>query len=85
MTKHFCLLAGIMGLTGCARAPSVNILGAYFPAWMLCIITGIVLTFVLRGALITLKLDDVIGPRGLVYPAMVIALTLGTWLLFFKN
>jgi hypothetical protein len=83
--KTFYLLAGALGVAGCARAPSINILGAFFPAWMVCIVVGIVLTFVLRMVLVTAKVDEYIGPRGIIYPASAILLTLATWVLFFRD
>jgi hypothetical protein len=52
---------------------------------MLCIIAGIVLTLVLRGLLLAVGLDEHIGPRGVIYPAAVVLLTLVTWMTFFEN
>src|SRR5882762_10412531 len=44
------LLAGtlIVTLTGCDGSPSRNILGSYFPSWMVCAVAGIVLALVAR-------------------------------------
>jgi hypothetical protein len=83
--QGFWLLATVTVLSGCASAPSISILGAFFPAWMLCIIAGIVLTLVLRGLLLAVGLDEHIGPRGVIYPAAVVLLTLVTWMTFFEN
>lgn len=83
--QRFGLLAGMTVLAGCTRAPSISILGAFFPAWMLCIISGIVLSLVLRGLLVAVGLDEHIGPRGVIYPATVVLLTLVTWMAFFAN
>jgi hypothetical protein len=83
--KYICLCAGSLGIAGCARAPSINILGAFFPAWMACIVAGIVLTFMLRMALVTAKVDEYVGPRGIIYPASAILFTLATWVLFFRD
>jgi len=71
-------------LCGCERVPSINLVGAYFPSWMLCIIVGIALTLVARRVLAATGLDPWIGPRGLVYPALALALTLTTWIVFFR-
>ena len=83
--KTICLCASSLGFAGCARVPSINILGAFFPAWMVCVVAGIVLTFVLRMVLVTAKVDEYIGPRGIIYPASAILFTLGTWVLFFRD
>ena len=37
--------------SGCEGAPSRNILGSYFPSWMVCALVGIVLALVARGVL----------------------------------
>jgi hypothetical protein len=78
-------LAGSLLLSGCERVPSVNVLGAFFPSWMLCIVVGIVLTLAGRYVLVATGLDPWIGPRGLVYPALALAFTLATWLIFFRG
>ena len=83
--RYICLCAGSFGIAGCARAPSINILGAFFPAWMVCIVAGVVLTFIFRMVLVTAKVDEYIGPRGIIYPASAILFTLATWVLFFRD
>jgi hypothetical protein len=35
-------------LTGCGRAPSFDIVGSFFPAWLVCLALGIVLTVAAR-------------------------------------
>lgn len=35
------LLVALLSLGGCNGAPSRNILGSYFPSWMVCAILGI--------------------------------------------
>ena len=72
-------------LCGCERVPSINLVGAYFPSWMLCIIVGIALTLVARRVLVAAGVEPWIGPRGLVYPALALALTLTTWIVFFRG
>jgi YtcA family len=72
-------------LPGCERVPSVDVLGAFFPSWMLCIVAGVVLTLVGRYVLVATGLDPWVGPRGLVYPALALAFTLATWLTFFRG
>jgi len=82
---YICLFAGSLCVTGCARVPSINILGAFFPAWMVCIVSGIVLTLVLRMVLITAKVDEHVRPRGIIYPASTLLFTLVIWVVFFQN
>jgi hypothetical protein len=35
-------------LTGCSRAPSIDIIGSFFPVWMLCLTCAVILTFFAR-------------------------------------
>ncbi len=35
-------------ISGCARAPSIDVLGAYFPDWIFCIAGGILIVTFLR-------------------------------------
>lgn len=72
-------------LGGCERVPSIDVLGAYFPSWMLCVIIGIVLTLVVRWVFVAAGVDGSIGPRGVVYPALALAFTLATWVAFFRG
>jgi hypothetical protein len=38
-----------MGLSGCEGAPSRNILGSYFPSWMVCALVGIAVAAISRA------------------------------------
>ena len=79
------VIAASVPLCGCERVPSIDLLGAFFPSWMLCIIVGVALTLVSRWALAAVGLEPWIGPRGLVYPALALAFALATWLIFFRG
>jgi len=72
-------------LGGCERAPSINLLGAFFPSWMLCVVIGIALTLVARWGLVAAGVDASLGPRGVVYPAFALAFSLVAWLMFFRG
>ena len=79
------VVAAAAPLCGCERAPSINVLGAFFPSWMLCILIGVALTLLSHRVLAGAGLEPWIGPRGLVYPALGLAFTLAVWLLFFRG
>ena len=73
-------------MRGCALAPlapSVNILGSFFPAWLISILTGVVLTLLVRQVFVALKIDPILRPRGLVYSSLACLLTFATWLVLF--
>ena len=72
-------------LCGCERVPSINLLGAFFPSWMACILLGIGLTLVAQRLLAAGGIESSIGPRALIYPALALGFTLGAWLAFFRG
>lgn len=83
----FVLSVGLM-LTGCGvndHSPTVDILGSYFPAWIICIVLGLALTLITRQVLIGLKLSTHLHPAPLVYICMLVFFTLTLWLVFFQN
>ncbi len=67
------------------HSPTLDVLGSYFPAWMVCLILGLVLTSVARQILIGLKLNGHLRPAGLVYLCMTILWTMAVWLVCFKT
>jgi hypothetical protein len=72
-------------VSGCANAPSINVLGAYFPDWLFCIVAGVVLAVVLYQVLKRLQADRLLGPPAVVYPALVAFLSLVVWLMLFHH
>ncbi|HUA66556.1 MAG TPA: YtcA family lipoprotein [Alphaproteobacteria bacterium] len=75
-------------LNGCGvndHSPTVDIIGSYFPAWIICIVLGLALTLITRQVLIGLKLNNHLHPAPLVYTSMLVFFTLTLWLVFFKN
>jgi hypothetical protein len=68
-------------LTGCTRAPTFDILGSLFPAWLVCLGLGMVLTFFARWALARWKVA-LVYPI-LVYPSLAALFTFLLWLLLF--
>lgn len=77
------LLSGLPIVTACD--PILNIDGAFFPAWMLCLIVGIVLSFAAHFGFVRMEIDETVGPPVLIYPSLVLLFTLGTWLIFFRT
>ena len=43
-------------------APSVNILGSFFPAWLISIVTGIVLTVLVRQVFVATRIAPYLRP-----------------------
>ena len=65
-----------------SRAPSFDILGSFVPAWLACLLVGIVLTVLARWVLLRLRIPVAIPI--LTYPSLVLLLTLASWLAFFR-
>lgn len=77
------VVALLAGLAGCgAGSPSLSLVGAYFPAWILCSLTGLTVGLVVRAVLTATHLGQVVA-----YP-LVLCLAIGTiagllaWLAF---
>jgi YtcA family len=72
-------------LAGCSRAPTLNILGSFFPAWILCGVLGILLASAVRVFFLRIKLEEqLLWPLVLVYPCLTAFFTFTIWLLFFS-
>jgi len=67
------------------RSPTVDILGSYFPAWMVCIVSGLTLTLVSHWIIQACKLKPYVGPAPLIYSSLMILFTFATWILFYQN
>jgi hypothetical protein len=88
MKKTPALSLGIGGVcllcNGCGRAPAVDVIGSFFPAWMVCLITAIVFAGLLRVILLRRQLEPAIEPVVLFYPAVVLLLSCLLWLIFYR-
>jgi len=63
----------------------VDVLGSYFPAWMLCIIIGLFSTLIIRLLLIGFGIYAYLRLKPVVFSGTTIFFTLAVWLVFFKN
>jgi len=78
-------LVAIIFLTGCRGAPSINLVGSFFPAWMLCVAIGVIGVLLLRRVFVRTEIEPHLGALPLVYFCLWVLLTLGIWLLFFRE
>ncbi len=81
----FILIPLLTGLTlsGCTRNPTLELSGSFFPAWMLSIFVGLVGTLIAKRVLLAARIDAHLTPHLLVYGALMLSLTLLTWLIFY--
>jgi hypothetical protein len=78
----FGLLLGVMLSTGCSRAPSFDILGSFFPAWLICLALGLVLTVATYWLLLRVRVP--LAFPVLTYPSLTVLFTFALWLIFFR-
>jgi hypothetical protein len=76
------LLLPPMLTTGCSRAPSFDVLGSFFPAWLVCMALGLLLAVAARWLL--LRIHVVIALPVLTYPSLTALFTFALWLAFFQ-
>jgi hypothetical protein len=70
---------------GCSRAPTFNILGSFFPSWIMCGVVGILLAVLVRLFFVRIKIEDqLLAPLILVYPCLTAFFTFTLWLVFFS-
>lgn len=72
-------------LAGCNHAPSQDIFGSFFPAWMLCALGGVLLTVVFRILIIKTGIDRFIPAKLIIYSGLAASLTFFLWLGWYSN
>jgi hypothetical protein len=65
--------------------PQIDIIGSFFPSWMLCALLGIVAALFGRWFLVWTGLDPYVGPPALIYTSLAILVTLVLWGAFFRS
>ena len=73
----------LLPLAGCD--PLVNIEGAFFPAWLISGVTGLVCMIVSWSLLRRSGVDEYLPLRSLTYISMLILYTTLTWLVFYAK
>jgi hypothetical protein len=79
-----CITAVCLFCAGCAQAPSIGVMGSFFPAWLFCLTIGVILAFVARSVLMHYRLESEVGPPALFYPSVALFFSALTWLIFFR-
>jgi len=67
------------------HSPTIDLLGSYFPAWMICIVSGLTLTLIAHWIVELRDLKSFIGPAPLIYSSLMVTFTFATWILFYQN
>jgi hypothetical protein len=77
-----CLLSIAVFLTGCRRAPSFDVMGSFFPAWLVCAAAGILATVLVRFVFVRLRIP--LAFPAVTYPCLTALCTFVLWLAFFR-
>jgi hypothetical protein len=73
----------LLFLTSCSRAPSFDISGSFFPAWLVCLLAAIVLTAC--TVVLLQRLHIPVALATLTYVSLTALLTFALWLVFFDS
>jgi hypothetical protein len=71
-------------VAGCSGSPAFNILGSYFPSWLVCLGIAIVLTLLAHVYVTKKKLTEQLWPLPIVYSALLCLFSCTLWLIFFQ-
>jgi FtsH-binding integral membrane protein len=75
-------LLSVAALAACSASPSRNILGSYFPTWMICALLGLVGVVILRVVFGKTGIDAALPVPVIVYLCAWLAVTLAIWLIW---
>jgi len=82
LSRFAMLWLAVMLSTSCSRAPSFDILGSFFPAWLVCLAFGLLLTVAARWVLLRVRV--VLATPILTYPSLTALFTCALWLALFR-
>jgi hypothetical protein len=67
------------------HSPTLDLLGSYFPAWMLCAAAGVFAAVVVRQVLSVVGVGDYVVAPLLTYAGLALSATWLIWLLMFGH
>ncbi|HXM25864.1 MAG TPA: YtcA family lipoprotein [Chthoniobacterales bacterium] len=76
-------------LSGCTpagvHAPSIDVFGSYFPAWLICLAVGVALTVFTNFAGRVLKIRPIrfLGP--FLWVSLILIFSISVWFLFYAT
>jgi hypothetical protein len=74
-----------LALPAAACDPVVNVAGAFFPAWIVCILVAIAATIGLRYLFARVGLERHLGALILIYPSLATAIAFACWVVFYRR
>ena len=82
-TAGACAAVLAVGLSGCD--PVLNIAGAHFPAWLVCMLAGALGAALLWLLFLAVRIEAYLWPRPLVYASLSVLLACIMYLLCFSH
>src|SRR6516164_10627154 len=83
--RAFWRTAIALPVAACDSAPTLNLLGSYFPGWMLCAVLGVAAAVIIRQILAVAGINEYIVAPLLTYAGLAVAATLLAWLVWFGH
>ena len=71
--------------SGCSHAPTLDLFGSYFPAWMLCAVAGILAAVIIRQILSLAGIHEFVFVPLLTYTGFAVSAALLLWLFWFGH
>jgi YtcA family len=71
-------------LVGCSHAPEYTIFGSFFPVWIFCSVSGLLLAMGARAMIARTAIAEHLAAPVLLYLSMATFLTCILWLLFYS-
>ena len=68
-----------------ASSPEVDVLGSYFPAWLICMVIGVFLAIIARLLFIAWKIEAHLFPAPIIYSCLTAIFAMTVWLIFFRD
>src|SRR5262249_4959232 len=72
-------------VSGCSHAPTLDLLGSYFPAWMLCAVAGVLAAVIIRQILALAGIHESVLAPLLTYTGFAVSAALLLWLFWFGH
>jgi len=76
-------MLAILACSGCSVAPSLPVFGAAFPAWLFCLVGGVIATVIVHIVLHRMKRIATLRPLVLSYPGITAIVAVVIWLIVF--
>lgn len=65
--------------------PAFDVDGAYFPAWLICMVAGGFLSLAAYRVFVWTRIEPYLGHPALIYPSLYVLSTLLTWIVFYRT